>query len=251
MSHRIEIGCAFPVADPKTFLTRGFETGVIPFALGSQSVDTLKTQAVAVNGKPIIVGNGLVFGTTPVFLAVVPVFVIAGTLARFGLAEGTAEFLAQAAVTIGCFAILVHGKAGVADQIADGQLRRVLGIPLVERDDRIPFVEFLHSVVNVLFIISLVTDEGAFIQGKKYGGTGQDILCHGSVMNVGRGGQFIERQAGNAVYQDMVLITPVIFEFLFVVLVGGSMNAEGAVRIRFGVVVLAELVLRKRLGIVL
>ena len=103
----------------------------------------------------------------------------------------------------------------------------------------------------MLFIISLVTDEGAFIQGKKYGGTGQDILCHGSVMNVGRGGQFIERQAGNAVYKDMVLIAPVILEFLLVVLVGGSMNAEGAVRIRFGVVVLAELVLRKRLGIVL
>ena len=49
----------------------------------------------------------------------------------------------------------------------------------------------------------------------------------------------------------MVLITPVIFEFLFVVLVGGGMNAEGTVRIRFGVVVLAELVFSKRLGIVL
>ena len=119
MSHRIEIGCAVPIADPKTILTRGFETGVISFTFCSQSVDTLKAQAVAINGKTIIVGNGFVFGTTQVFLAVVPVFVIAGTLASFGLAEGTAEFLAEAAVTIGCFAILVHGKAGVADRIAD------------------------------------------------------------------------------------------------------------------------------------
>lgn len=47
----------------------------------------------------------------------------------------------------------------------------------------------------------------------------------------------------------MVLITPVIFEFLFVVLVGGGMNAEGTVRIRFGVVVLAELVFPKDLGL--
>ena len=76
MSHRIEIGCAVPIADPKTILTRGFETGVISFTFCSQSVDTLKAQAVAINGKTIIVGNGFVFGTTPVFLAVVPVFVI-------------------------------------------------------------------------------------------------------------------------------------------------------------------------------
>lgn len=127
MSHRIEIGRAVPLVDPKTFLTRGFETGVISFTFCSQSVDTLKTQAIAINGKTIIVGNRFVFGTAPVFLAVAPVFVIAGTLPGFGLAEGTADFLTQAAVTIGCFAVLVHGKAGVADQIADRQLRRVFG----------------------------------------------------------------------------------------------------------------------------
>lgn len=72
------------------------------FALGSQGVSSLEIETTAVNGKPIVCGDSLVFGAAPVFLPIVPVLVAARTSAGFGLAEGTAEFLACASV-IGCF----------------------------------------------------------------------------------------------------------------------------------------------------
>ena len=98
------------------FLTCGFETGIVTLTLCTQGIDTLKTQAFPVNGKPVIVWNGFIFRAAPVFLAVVPVFVVAGANTGLGLAEGAAVFLAGTPI-VGGFAVLVHGEPGLADRI--------------------------------------------------------------------------------------------------------------------------------------
>lgn len=102
----------------------------------------------------------LVFYTALVFLAVVPVFVVTGATAGFGLPEGTAKLLAQTSIAIGCFSILVHGKTRIANGIASLQLLRVFCVPFIERDHRIPFVDFLDKVVNIPGIVALIVQEG-------------------------------------------------------------------------------------------
>ena len=72
----IEVCRACAVAHPQPFLTCGFEAGIVTLTLCTQGIDTLKTQAFPVNGKPVIVWNGLVFRAAPVFLPVIPVFVV-------------------------------------------------------------------------------------------------------------------------------------------------------------------------------
>ena len=93
MSHRVEIFSAAPVANPKPFLPGTFEAGIVPFTFRTQSIDSFELQTVPVNGETIIIGDRLVLGTAAIFLAVVPVFVVTGTLAGFSLTERTAVFL--------------------------------------------------------------------------------------------------------------------------------------------------------------
>ena len=116
MSQRIEVRRAGFIAHPQPFLTCGFETRIVTLALCTQGVCSLETEAAAVNGKSVIVWNGLIFRAAPVFLAVVPVFVVAGTNAGLGLAERAAVFLAGTPI-VGGFAVLVHGEPGLADRI--------------------------------------------------------------------------------------------------------------------------------------
>ena len=97
--NRIEVGSAYGVAHPKAFLTGSLKAGIVTLALCTKRVDAPKTEAVPVNGKPVIDRNGLVFRATPVFPAVVPVFVVARAYTGFGVSEGTAVFLTQAAFT--------------------------------------------------------------------------------------------------------------------------------------------------------
>ena len=113
MGQCVEICRAGAVAHPQAFLTCGFETGIVTLALCTQGIDTLKTQAFPVNGKSVIVWNGLVFRAAPVFLPVIPVLVVAGAFASFGLAEGAAEFLPGTPI-VGGLAILVHSQPGRA-----------------------------------------------------------------------------------------------------------------------------------------
>ena len=101
---------------PHTFLTCGFEAGIVTLALCTQGACPLETEAAAVNGKSVIIWNGLIFRAAPVFLAVIPVLVVAGTFAGFGLTEGAAEFLPGTPI-VGHFAVLVHGEPGLADRI--------------------------------------------------------------------------------------------------------------------------------------
>ena len=86
----VEICSAAAVADPQALPACGLEAGVVAFALCTQSIDPLETQTVAVDGETAVVGNGLVLCAAAVFSAVVPVFVVAGALPGFGLAERTA-----------------------------------------------------------------------------------------------------------------------------------------------------------------
>ena len=93
MGQRIEVcrTCAF--AHPQPFLTRRLKAGIVTLTLCTQGVCSLETEAAAVNGKPVIRGDDPVFNATPVFLPVIPAFVVAGANTGFGLTEGAAEFL--------------------------------------------------------------------------------------------------------------------------------------------------------------
>ena len=119
MGQCIEVCRAGSVTHPQPFLTCGFEAGIVSFALCTQGIDTLKTQAFPVNGKSVIRGDDPVFNAPPVFLPVIPVFVVAGTNTGLGLTERAAEFL-PGTMIVGSFAILVHGEACLADRIANG-----------------------------------------------------------------------------------------------------------------------------------
>ena len=116
MSQCIEVRRAGAVAHPQPFLTCGFEAGIVTLTLRPQGVSPLKIEAAAVNGKSVIIGNGLVFRAAPVFLSVVPILVATGTRARFGLTEGAAVFLAGTPI-VGDFSVLVHSQPGLADRI--------------------------------------------------------------------------------------------------------------------------------------
>ena len=116
MSQRIEVRRAGSIAHPQPFLTCGFEAGIVTLALRPQGVSPFKVETTAVNGKSVIVWNGLIFRAAPVFLPIVPVFVVAGTFAGFGLTERAAVFLAGTPI-VGRFAVLVHGEPGLADRI--------------------------------------------------------------------------------------------------------------------------------------
>ena len=88
MSQCVEICRTCAVTHPQSFLTCGFEAGIVALALRPQGVSPLKTQAFPVNGKSVVCWNGLILGTATVLLAVIPVIVIAGANTGFGLAEG-------------------------------------------------------------------------------------------------------------------------------------------------------------------
>ena len=76
MSQCVEISSTAAISNPEPFLTRCLKAGVITLTLCTQGIDTLKMQAFPVNGKSVVCWNGLIFGASPVPLAVVPVFVV-------------------------------------------------------------------------------------------------------------------------------------------------------------------------------
>ena len=116
MGQRIEVCRACAVTHPQPFLSRRLKAGIVTLTLCTQGIDTLKTQAFPVNGKSVVIGNGLAFRAAPVFLAVVPVLVVAGANTSLRLAEGAAVFLAGTPI-IGGLAILVHSQPGRAGWI--------------------------------------------------------------------------------------------------------------------------------------
>ena len=116
VDQRIEVCHAVSVTHPQPFLTCGFEARIVTLALCTQGVCPLETEAATVNGKSVVIGNGFIFRAAPVFLAVVPGFVVTRANTGLGLTEGAAVFLAGTPI-IGGFAVLVHGEPGLADRI--------------------------------------------------------------------------------------------------------------------------------------
>ena len=116
MSQRIEVCRAGSIAHPQPFLTCGFEAGIVTLALCTQGVCPLETEAATVNGKSVVIGNGFIFRAAPVFLAVVPGFVVTRANTGLGLAERAAEFL-PGTMIVGGLAILVHSQPGLTDRI--------------------------------------------------------------------------------------------------------------------------------------
>ena len=141
MSQRIEVCRAGSIAHPQPFLTCGFEARIVTLTLCTQGVCSLETEAAAVNGKSVVIGNGFIFRAAPVFLAVVPVFVVTRANTGLGLAERAAVFLANSPSAIGGLAIFVHGEACLADRIASRKRFRGFRAAWIEGDKSFPIID--------------------------------------------------------------------------------------------------------------
>ena len=139
MSQRVEVRRACAAAHPQPFLTCGFEAGIVALALCTQGVSPFKIETAAVNGKPVVIGNGPVFRAAPAFLPIVPVFVAAGANTGFGLTEGAAEFL-PGTIIVGGFAIFVHSQSSITDQVTCRK-SFALGIAFFEGDKSFPIID--------------------------------------------------------------------------------------------------------------
>ena len=162
MSQRIEVCRAGSIAHPQPFLTCGFEAGIVALALCTQGVSLFKIETAAVNGKSIIVWNGLVFRAAPVFPPVIPVLVVAGTNAGLGLAERAAVFLAGTPI-VGGFAVLVHGEPGLADRITGRERFRGFRAAWIEGNKRLALIDRFYGIVDAFHVIALVGKKGAFL----------------------------------------------------------------------------------------
>ena len=249
MSQRIEVCRAVSIAHPQPFLTCGFEARIVTLTLRTQGIDTLKTQAFPVNGKPVIVWNGLVFCAAPVFLAVVPVLVVAGASTGLGLAEGAAVFL-PGTIIVGGFAIFVHSQSSITDQVTCRK-SFALGIAFFEGDKSFPIIDRFHGVVDAFRVVALIREKGTSLQREDLVGCGEDVNGNCGIHDVGLGGQLVEWQTGDAVHRHMTFVAPVELIPALIVLVGGRVDAQSAVRVAFRVVFLGELVFCKGLRVVL
>ena len=140
MGQRIEVCRACAVTHPQPFLTCGFETGVVSFALCTQGIDTLKTQAFPVNGKSVVCWNGLILGAALVFLPIVPVLVVAGANTGFELAEGAAVFL-PGTIIVDRLSVLAHGEACLADRITGRKRFGGFRAAWIEGDKRLALID--------------------------------------------------------------------------------------------------------------
>ena len=250
MSQRIEVCRAGSIAHPQPFLTCGFEAGIVTLALCTQGVCSLETEAATVNGKSVVIGNGFIFRAASVFLAVVPVFVVTRANTGLGLAERAAVFLPGTPI-VGSFAVLVHSQPGRADWFTGRKRFRGFRTGWIEGDKGLALIDRFYRIVDAFRIVALVGKEGAFFQRNRLIRGREDLSGDGGIGDIARRGQLVERQAGNAVHQHMAFVPPVELISPLIVLVGGRMDAQSAVRVAFGVVFLGELVLCKGFWIVL
>ena len=140
MGQRIEVRRAVSVTHPQPFLTCGFEARIVTLALCTQGVCSLETEAATVNGKSVVIGNGPVFRAAPAFLPIGPVFVAAGANTSLRLAERTAVFLPGTPI-VGRFAVLVHGKPGLADRITGRKRFQGFRAAWIEGDKRLALID--------------------------------------------------------------------------------------------------------------
>ena len=174
---------------------------------------------------------------------------VAGANAGFGLTEWAAEFL-PGTIIVGGFAIFVHSQSCITDQVTCRK-SFALGIAFFEGDKSFPIIDRFHGVVDAFRVVALVGKEGAFFQRNRLIRGREDLSGDGRISNVARCGQLVEWQTGDAVHQHMAFVSPVELIPPLIVLVGGRMDAQSAVRVAFGVVFLGELAFRKGLRVVL
>ena len=246
----VEVCRAVSVAHPQPFLTCGFEARIVTLALCTQGVCSLKAETAAVNGKSVVIGNGLVFRAAPVFLPVIPILVAAGTFVGFGLTERAAVFLAGTPI-IGGLAILVHGQPGRADWITGRNRFRGFRAAWIEGNKCLALIDRFYRIVDAFRVVALIREKGTPLQREDLVGCGEDVNGNCGIHDVGLGGQLVEWKPGDAVHQHMAFVAPVELMPALIVLVGGGVDAEGAVRIAFRVVFLGELTFCKGFWIVL
>ena len=104
----------------------------------------------------------LVFRAAPVFLPVIPVLVVAGTFAGFGLTERAAVFL-PGTIIVGGLAILVHSQPGRAGRIASRKRFRGFRAAWIEGNKRLALIDCFYGIVDAFQIVALVGKEGAFL----------------------------------------------------------------------------------------
>ena len=93
--------------------------------------------------------------------------------------------------------------------------------------------------------------EGAFLQRNRLIRGREDLSGNGRIRDIARRGQLVERQTGDAVHQHMAFIPPVELIPPLIMLVGGRVDAEGAVRVAFRAVFLGEFAFCKGFRVVL
>ena len=251
MSQCVEISSTAAISNPEPFLTRCLKAGVITLTLCTQGIDTLKMQAFPVNGKSVVCWNGLIFGAAPVPLAVVPVFVVTRANTGFGLAEGAAVFLPDPPFAIGGLTILVHSQPGLTDRITGRKRFRGFRAAWIEGDKCLALIDCFYGIVDAFHIVALVGKEGTLFQRNRLIRGREDVNSNCGIHDVGWGGQFKERKAGDAVHQHMAFVTPVELIPPLIVLVGSRMDTQGAIRVAFRVVLLGELAFCKGFWVVL
>ena len=209
MGYCVEISNTAAISNPKSFLTRCLKTGIVTLTFCTQSIDTLKTQAFPVNGKSVVIGNGFIFRAAPVFLAVVPVFVVTRSYSGFGLAEGAAVFLPDSPFAIGGLTILVHSQPGLTDRITGRKRFRGFRAAWIERDKCLALIDCFYGIVDAFHIVALVGKEGALFQRNRLIHGREDVSGDGRIGDIARRGQLVERQTGDAVHQHMTFVSPV------------------------------------------
>ncbi len=250
MGQCVEVCRTGAVTHPQPFLSRRLKAGIVTLTLCTQGVSPFKIETATVNGKSVVIGNGFIFRAAPVFLAVVPVFVVAGANAGLGLAERAAVFLAGTPI-VGGFAVLVHSQPGRADWITDRNRFRGFRAAWIEGNKSLALIDRFHGVVDAFRVVALIREKGTPLQREDLVGCGEDVNGNCGIHDVGLGGQLVEWQPGDAVHQHMAFVSPVELVPALIVLVRGRVDAEGAVRIAFRVVFLGELVFCKGFWIVL
>lgn len=143
----------------------------------------------------------------------------------------------------------MHSQSGLTDRIAGRKRFRGFRAAWIEGDKCLALIDRFHGVVDAFHIVALVGKEGAFFQRNRLIRGREDLSGDGRIGDIARCGQLVERQAGDAVHQHMTFVAPVELIPALIVLVGGRVDAEGAVRIAFRVVFLGELVFAKDFGL--
>ena len=93
MSNAVEVLCCVHAVNPETFLAGILETGIITLDFSPHGINLFECDAFSVDGKSVVVRQGHIFGAATVFLAVVPIFVIAWAGTGFRTLERTAILL--------------------------------------------------------------------------------------------------------------------------------------------------------------